>query len=347
MTDADGEPGALARVCTGPTTLLLSWGCRSHPGKLRGVNEDAFLAEPPVFVVADGMGGHAGGEVASSLTVDALVDLTRATLVTAGDVRDVVTRANAAIAALAAAGDRVMGTTLTGLVAGRSATGDEVLVVNVGDSRTYRWRDGSLEQLTVDHSHVQELVDAGLLDPADAARHPERNVVTRALGVDDDLAIDLMSVQVRAGDRFLICSDGLTSELGDPAIAGELAAADPEDVAEALVDRVLGGRAADNITVVILDVVAIEPADGDVDRTDPRSNRAADRTDPRPRVAPAGWASTASVPVALIDDVPMSEQPPDEGPETTDVSPVVDLIDAVPSTLPGAVERAEEAAPDV
>lgn len=254
---------------TGRSIVRIAWGCKTHTGKVRHLNEDSLLVTPPIFVVADGMGGHDGGEVASALAVGTMASLQGRSGLDRASILDTVRSANRVIHEHSGGGSRGMGTTLTGLVVTSLQPGHELASLNVGDSRTYRYRDGVLTQITVDHSHVQELIDAGLLDPADAAHHAERNVVTRALGIDDEVEVDLQPVATSVGDRFLVCSDGVSGELRDEQIVDALNTPDPASAASALLAVVLRGRAADNASMIVLDVLEI--------RDDP----AADRTNPR------------------------------------------------------------------
>jgi protein phosphatase len=247
--------------------LTLRWGTATDVGRVRTLNEDSLLAVPGLFVVADGMGGHAAGEVASQLAVAEFSRLAEQPAVRAEDVAEVVRRANDHILiAGAERGDRRgMGTTLTGVGVVGSDRGEELAVFNVGDSRVYRLTEGQLHQLTVDHSAVQELVDAGRLTAQAARSHPRRNVVTRSLGTDPAPAPDVWLVQPVAGDRFLVCSDGLTGELEDADIAELLASSpDPQAVADQLVHQAVDAGGHDNVTVVVLDVAeATDLPDGD------------------------------------------------------------------------------------
>lgn len=238
----------------------LRWGAATDVGMVRSNNEDSLLVAAPVFAVADGMGGHAGGEVASNIAVATL----KAAFDGAGahHTRDAlanaVQRANEAIYERANSdpGLRGMGTTLTA-VALVDEDGDDVLaVVQVGDSRAYRMRDGELEQLTDDHNVAEEMVRIGRLTPDEATTHPHRHMLTRALGIQPDVEVDCFGVTPFAGDRYLLASDGLMNEVDDAEIARTLRRLhDPDDAAHELVHlaRTRGGR--DNITVVVVDVV--------------------------------------------------------------------------------------------
>lgn len=225
---------------------------RTDVGRQREANEDSLFSRTPVFVVADGMGGAQAGEVASRMAVAAFEPDPPADEEQAPEswLRDTVRRANREIFDFAQ-GDTTrsgMGTTLTAAL----VEGDEVSFGHVGDSRAYLFRDGELSQLTNDHSLVEELRRQGKLTKAQAAEHPQRSVITRALGPEPDVAVDTMTVQARPGDVFLLCSDGLTTMIGDEMIASIIERADNLDIAaRKLVDAAndYGGR--DNITVVL------------------------------------------------------------------------------------------------
>jgi protein phosphatase len=227
----------------------------THAGRKRRHNEDAYVVEPPLFVLADGMGGARAGEVASGLAADAARELDEA----AGDAKARVTalvkEANRriherAVADPATAG---MGTTMTVALVedGRVTFG------HVGDSRAYLFRDGGLSQVTEDHSLVQELVRSGRLSPDDAGTHPQRSVITRALGTEADVEVDTFAVETRPGDLFLLCSDGLTDMIGDDRIRAvvERNRADLDRTAKALVRAANRGGGEDNITVVCFEIV--------------------------------------------------------------------------------------------
>lgn len=232
---------------------------RTDVGAVRQVNEDSLLAADPVFVVADGMGGHARGDAASRTAVETLAGAFGAgARPTPDEVIAAIDEANAAVRALSGAdesGVAVAGTTLTGVLRVREpgADADSWMVVNVGDSRVYQWDGRVLDQLTVDHSAVQELLDAGLITASEAAVHPERNVITRALGAEDLVDTDTLILPIAGHQTFLICSDGLTKELSDEQIARILAEVRGAHAADALVDAAVEAGGRDNVTVVVIE----------------------------------------------------------------------------------------------
>lgn len=257
-----------------PSTPALAWGAATDAGRVRTENEDAFVAERLVFGVADGMGGHAAGEVASAIAAGTLRDRLGAGAQSVDVAVAAVVEANAAIfqGAHSNAEQRGMGTTLTAMVV--LAEGEaprRMALVNVGDSRTYVMRAGRLRRVTVDHSYVQELVSTGHITEAEARSHPRRNIVTRALGIEPHVRVDTWVLPFVQGDRFVLCSDGLVDEVDDEEIAQLLEAnASPQDAADALVAAAneRGGR--DNVTVVVVDVLEgseppIDSGDLDVD----------------------------------------------------------------------------------
>ncbi len=223
-------------------------------GRKRRHNEDAFVVEPPLFAVADGMGGAQAGELASSLAAAALKDSQEPGGGGEERVDELIQQANRRVYErqsqdAAASG---MGTTMTVALVedGRVAIG------HVGDSRAYLIREGKLEQLTEDHSLVAELVRSGKLSPEEAEGHPQRSVITRALGTDPDVDVDTFSVETRPGDLFLICSDGLTTMVDDETILAEVARNrnDLKSAAKALVRAANKGGGEDNITVVFFEI---------------------------------------------------------------------------------------------
>jgi PPM family protein phosphatase len=233
--------------------LRLVWAAATDTGRARPGNEDAAVAEEGLFAVADGMGGHVGGEVASRLAVETL----RSSASTDGLV-EAVRIANRAILERATDDQalRGMGTTLCALALVEEDDVTRVEVVNVGDSRAYLFRDGELEQITEDHNLVAQLEREGRLTPEEARVHPQRNIITRVLGNDPDVDVDSFPIDPFRGDRFLLCSDGLFNEIEDDEIAAVLRTnRDPQETVDELVRRAneRGGR--DNITVVLVDVV--------------------------------------------------------------------------------------------
>jgi protein phosphatase len=232
----------------------------SDVGRCRERNQDQYVADPELglYAVADGMGGHAAGEVASRLAIDALTAVMQAAR-DGGTPADAARRLRAALAegnrricesATGRAEWRGMGTTLVALV----VLADRVVIGHVGDSRCYLLRGSRLERLTSDHSWVNEQVERGLLSADEAHRHPMRNIVTRALGNQPSVEVDLTESIVRAGDVFLLCSDGLNSMLLDSEIEATLRrhAAEPQRACRALVDAANGRGGEDNITVVVV-----------------------------------------------------------------------------------------------
>jgi serine/threonine protein phosphatase PrpC len=230
---------------------------------VRANNQDAMYADWGLFVVADGMGGHQGGEVAANLAVRAVAKAERGSV---SDLRNAVVEANRLVHETAVAQPELhgMGTTLTALAVDQHGEGHQFVVLNVGDSRVYRYRDNQLEQLTEDHSYVAELVRRGEIDDEAASVHPYRNMLTRAIGVHPDVEIDEWLIEPAVGDRFVLCSDGLTNELDDSAIAEQLAnTEDPGVIAKALVAAANEHGGRDNSTVLIVDVQAEPLTDND------------------------------------------------------------------------------------
>jgi len=237
------------------TAVDTTWGVATATGRRTG-NEDAYLAVAPVFLVADGMGGHDSGEVASALVVDQFADLGGRPDVEPQDLLERIRRSAAQIRALPEGSGRDAGTTVAGVAIGVRDDIPYWLVFNIGDSRVYRVTDGVLEQVTVDHSEVQEQLDAGVISPRDVARHPRRHVVTRAVGAFATTEPEFWMLPVGAHDRMLVCSDGLTGELDDVTIARILLdRPEPQSAADGLVQAALACGGRDNVTVVVVDVV--------------------------------------------------------------------------------------------
>lgn len=238
--------------------MNVSFGARTDVGGHRDLNEDAVLTASPIFMVADGMGGHAAGEVASALAVEQMGALAGRADLHADDVLRAVRAANESIMARESeqAETAGMGTTVSGVCLGTVGGSPHWFVFNVGDSRVYELAEGTLRQLTVDHSEVAELILAGRITVAEARSHPLRNVVTRSLGMDPPPAPDVWVLPVAAGQRLLVCSDGLPLEVSDEQIADLLAVAvTPQQAADALVDAAIAAGGRDNVSAVVVDVL--------------------------------------------------------------------------------------------
>jgi PPM family protein phosphatase len=228
-------------------------------GRRRLGNEDAYVVDPPLFVIADGMGGARAGEIAAGLAAAAFEEA-------ASETRDetalesVIADANRRIweRSLADPATAGMGTTIT--VALVDEPGGRITFGHVGDSRAYRVRDGEIEQVTTDHSLVAELVQSGVLTPEEAERHPQRSAITRAVGTEAAVEADIFTIEAEVDDLFLLCSDGLSDMLTDREMASAIATAgaDPEVAANALVKAANARGGEDNVTVVLFEMVAGE-----------------------------------------------------------------------------------------
>lgn len=233
------------------------WGVATDVGRVRNVNQDSYLAVEGVFVVADGMGGHRGGEVASSVAVDALAGALP--VLSSDELLGAIQESNREVYWRAADDPalRGMGTTMCVLALVPDGDQPTLLVANVGDSRIYRLAAGALEQMTDDHSMVAELERQGRITPAEAATHPQRNILTRALGIEPAVSVDAWQVAPEVGARWLLCSDGLFNEVPEATIAAVLGTTDdPSVAAEELVRLANEGGGRDNTTVVVVDVLA-------------------------------------------------------------------------------------------
>lgn len=237
--------------------LDLSWFGLTDVGLRRENNQDSFVTIPPIFAVADGMGGHSAGEVASAAVVRRLSELGGSARVTDADIDAVLADAVEDIELDAGETDLGAGTTVTGV---SLSTEDEPTwrVFNIGDSRVYQYFKGALSQITVDHSVVQHLIDTGAITPEEAETHPHANVITRAVGFGEEAVPDYISLALIPGQRLLICSDGLTKELTDVGIQHFLATCDTaEEAARTLVRQALENSGRDNVTVIVIDVHAV------------------------------------------------------------------------------------------
>ena len=239
-------------------TLALHYALRSDVGLLREGNEDSAYAGPRLLAIADGMGGHAAGEVASAVAISAIAPLDRQNLTDSDAMLD------ALAAAVASARNTLhdmsisdpavegMGTTLTALL----WAGSQVAVCHIGDSRAYLLRDGDLYQITRDHTLIQSLVDEGRLSPAAAANHPQRSLIMRALQGSTDVEPDLAMHEALLGDRYLLCSDGLTDVVGDEAVHGVMSTvADADQAVNQLIALAIRNGGPDNITCIVADVI--------------------------------------------------------------------------------------------
>lgn len=236
--------------------IELEWAAVSDIGRRRAHNEDSFLAESPIFAVADGMGGHSAGDVASAAVVARLFECANGEF---ADPTAIVPALRAATADIALAEDVReigVGTTVTGIALTRQGHYPVWTVFNIGDSRVYLFEDGVLRQVTVDHSVVQELVDGGIISAAEAETHPKRNIITRAVGFNAEPFADTWTLPVSAQTRLLVCSDGLTREVSDERLRRHLGAGlSPTLTVFALVEAALASGGSDNITAIIVDVV--------------------------------------------------------------------------------------------
>ena len=245
---------------------IIYCGASTHVGKVRKNNQDAFGFNDYLFVVADGMGGHLGGEVASDLAVTTLTK----TFELSGKIRKKKVKRNQSglLHAVERANNRIiekasdntslkgMGTTLCAVMIGNGEDQNPALLItNVGDSRIYQLSVGKFNQITEDHSLVADLVRAGELTSEEAARHPQRNVLTRALGIESNLKADMWELQINDGDKFLLCSDGLFNELSETRIMEILSeASDPQTAADLLVNESVEVGGHDNVTAMVLTV---------------------------------------------------------------------------------------------
>ncbi|WP_243063656.1 PP2C family serine/threonine-protein phosphatase [Humibacter sp. RRB41] len=236
--------------------ITLTWAALTDKGYRRAVNEDSLIAKSPIFAVADGMGGHAAGDFASSAVVTRLAEHVSAPFIGEEGVDTALKDAVDDMTKGVGQTDLGTGTTVTGFALTMAEGEPNWLVFNIGDSRVYELEEGELRQLTVDHSIVQELLDAGAITPSEAEVHPHSNVITRAVGFNEEPVPDFSLVPVTAGTRLLACSDGLTKELTEHGIRHYLTVGtSPLDAAGQLMDAALGNGGRDNVTVVVVDVM--------------------------------------------------------------------------------------------
>jgi len=278
-----------------------AFGAATDVGRVRRTNQDQFLITDPVFVVADGMGGHNGGEIAAAIAVDIM---SRAEEVSSiDDLIEWVQEANAEIVTRAKLDPelRGMGTTVCALVGLSTAGPHRLGIANVGDSRLYRRTDDGLHQHTEDHSLVEALVRDGRLTKAEAANHPQRNIVTRALGIDEKVLVDAWELVAVEGDRYMLCSDGLFGEIEATEIHEVLSETQsPQDAADELVARACAAGGRDNVTVVVVDVVGADSTD------EPPDDRVSDTR----KALPGGIFDRE--PSKVADEAAPSDPHPDE-----------------------------------
>lgn len=253
--------------------LRIAWAAATDTGRRRAANEDSYVAQSPMFAVADGMGGHSAGDLASAAVVERLAEILTEDFLTARGIERALEEATADITEIAADSLLGVGTTVTGAALTLQDGEPFFAVFNIGDSRVYCFDRNELFQVTVDHSVVQEMVEAGALTRDEADHHPDSNVITRAVGFNAQPVPDFWMVQLHAGLRFLICTDGLTKEVSDDSIRMHLAAGlTAAETASALIDAALASGGRDNVTTIVVDVLeAPEPLD--VEDTAPRSTR--------------------------------------------------------------------------
>jgi protein phosphatase len=270
-------------------------------GRRRLRNEDAFVCEPPLFAVADGMGGARAGEVAARLAAAALEEAAPRARGAEG-IAELIREANRRVweHSLGDPATAGMGTTVTAALV--DAVTGTVAVGHVGDSRGYLLRDGALEQLTTDHSLVAELVESGVLTPEEAERHPQRSAITRALGTEPTVDVDAFTVEARPADLFLLCSDGLSTMVADEEIASviEEAGGDPARATEALVAAANARGGQDNVTVVLFELLEGEPTETEATAEDGQAEAPEAAADEPGSGSPDGPATAADEPQAQL-----------------------------------------------
>ncbi len=315
-------------------TVLRS-GSASDVGRVRTVNQDLPLERPNLYAVADGMGGHVGGEVAARVAVE-MLDQAFDRMPTVEGLREAFSEANAAVWHESQVNPdlRGMGTTLTAVALVGGGEGRDVLALaNVGDSRAYLFSGGEMTQVTDDHSVAEERMRQGEMTEEEAAVHPQRHILTRALGVSAEVDADMWELELRTGDRLVLCSDGLTNEVGSDEMAGILGEVDdPGEAAQRLVDAANRQGGADNITVVVVDVQVGEEGDGRTSKVTPLALGAA---------AVIAAAATAAVPVVEPAATRESSEPgsspgPSGSSALSDATAVVPAVGQDETLAPGS-----------
>lgn len=255
--------------------IRIAWAAVTDVGRRRAANEDSFIAAPPVFAIADGMGGHLAGDLASAAVVTRLAEVRTSDFIAPETIEIALEKATVDIDIISDGSELGVGTTVTGAVL-TLVDGDPYFAIfNIGDSRVYRFERNELAQVTVDHSLVQQLVDSGVISQAQAHNHPDGNVITRAVGFQSQPTPDFWLLPLRAGLRLLVCSDGLTGEIEDERIRLHLASGlSADETASALVDAALAEGGRDNVTVLVVDVIAA-PGPSELGITAPRASHRA------------------------------------------------------------------------
>lgn len=242
------------------TEIELSWHAVTHVGRRRETNQDSYVVSPPIFAIADGMGGHSAGEIASAAVVRRLAELGGGEVATEG-IDDALSDAVEDIELDAGESELGAGTTVTGVSLASCVEHPTWNVFNIGDSRVYQYFKGALSQITVDHSVVQHLLDTGAITPEEAEIHPHANVITRAVGFNEEPIPDYTALALIPGQRLLVCSDGLTKELTEVGIQHFLATTrTAEEAATLLVQQAVENAGRDNVTVIVIDVHAVGEA---------------------------------------------------------------------------------------
>ena len=247
----------IADASTG-TSVTLSWAAGTEVGNHRAANEDSYVIACPVFAVADGMGGHSAGDIASDAVVQRLAGLERDGFASLDALEMALSLAVVDLRSRLEDDQLGAGTTVTGAALVQEVDQLQWAIFNIGDSRVYALTEEEFTQVTVDHSVVQQLVDAGTITKEEADYHPHANVITRAVGVSDDAIPDYVALPVVSGMRLLLCSDGLTKELTDAGIEHFMSsAASCEDAVSDLMAAALGNSGRDNVSIIVIDVVAV------------------------------------------------------------------------------------------
>ncbi|HVF21197.1 MAG TPA: PP2C family serine/threonine-protein phosphatase [Mycobacteriales bacterium] len=305
-------------------TRIWNYAMRSEVGLVRTGNEDAAYAGQRLIAVADGMGGHAAGEVASAATIAALTRLdhsVRPGWDAVEAMRRAVRSANATLRDIVAADSELhgMGTTVTAAM----LDGSRLVLAHVGDSRAYLLRDGELRQLTTDHTYVQQLVDDGRIRRDEMSSHPQRNLITRSIDGREDLDIDVVLENVLDGDRYLICSDGVSGVITDDTMARTLGAGTPDDAVDSLMELALRAGGPDNITCIVADVADVEQPSGAAGELAGAADdeAAVGRSTVPPGAAAVSVDHTVAAPVAIPPTAPSADLGPAVG---RDVAPYDD-----------------------